>query len=59
MDNSWERYPTENLKASLSETKTAEELEEIKDKEKQDREQYEYIFGLVYLHETGTNQEKA
>lgn len=59
MDNSWERYPTENLKASLSETKTAEEIETINTKEKEKQEQYEYIFGLVYLHETGTNQEKA
>lgn len=59
MDNSWERYPTENLKASLSETKTAEELEEAHQKEREKQEQYEYIFGLVYLHETGTNQEKA
>ena len=59
MDNSWERYPTENLKASLSETKTAEEIEENNQKEREKQEQYEYIFGLVYLHETGTNQEKA
>ena len=59
MDNSWERYPTENLKASLSETKTAEEIEESHQKEREKQEQYEYIFGLVYLHETGTNQEKA
>ena len=59
MDNSCDRYPTENLKASLSETKTAEELEEINRAEREKQEQYEYIFGLVYLHETGTNQEKA
>lgn len=59
MDNSWERYPTENLKASLSETKTAEEIEETNRAEREKQEQYEYIFGLVYLHETGTNQEKA
>lgn len=59
MDNSWERYPTENLKATLSETKTAEEIEEAQRKEREKQEQYEYIFGLVYLHETGTNQEKA
>ena len=59
MDNSWDRYPTENLKASLSETKTAEEIEESNQKEREKQEQYEYIFGLVYLHETGTNQEKA
>ena len=59
MDNAWDRYPTENLKASLSETKTAEELEEINRAEREKQEQYEYIFGLVYLHETGTNQEKA
>lgn len=59
MDNSWERYPTENLKASLSETKTVEEIEETNRAEREKQEQYEYIFGLVYLHETGTNQEKA
>lgn len=59
MDNSWDRYPTENLKAPLSETKTAEEIEETNRAEREKQEQYEYIFGLVYLHETGTNQEKA
>lgn len=59
MDNAWDRYPTENLKASLSETKTAEEIEEARQKEREKQEKYEYIFGLVYLHETGTNQEKA